>query len=314
MVTTPVKQSKETRMKQFLANISALAFLLGCAGTSHAQSMDNIYQVEVIIFERLQRTESSDVEYWPKNIELSYPQNRAVLVDPNADTGPSEPDAGDNGSIPLNTFLAPAHRDLSSKRDALDRQHGYRILFHQTWLQRLEPPASAPALVIRGGNAYGDHSELEGYLSLSLSRYLHFQGHLWLTEFVANFGQPLEHWPELPTLTQSADPYVNQQQTNQSTRLPDKPDQTSLELQGYGNAALGGADQPRVNQWSSTKEDPYTEMLEAPYLIKSIAVLQQKRRMRSGEVHYIDHPKMGILLKVEPRTAKQIKELSATLK
>lgn len=289
-------------MKQLLATISASILLLVGAEHGYAEGMDNIYQVEVIIFERLQRNGSNDGEYWPKNIELSYPQNRINLMTPGQEAEHSGATANTGSTVRLNTFLAPKHKDLNGKKDALDKQQGYRILFHQTWLQRLLPPASAPALIIRGGNTYGDHSELEGYISVGLSRYLHFQSHLWLTEFVANFGQPLEHWPNLPTLTDSASARDTQQRGTDTRSTPGE--------QKYYDANKGEPGQPRLNQWSPARDDAYAAMREAPYLTKSIAVLQQKRKMRSGELHYIDHPKMGILVKIEPRTAEQAQKLS----
>lgn len=36
------------------------------------------------------------------------------------------------------------------------------------------------------------------------------------------------------------------------------------------------------------------------YSVESIAVLRQKRKMRSNELHYIDHPSMGLLIKITP--------------
>lgn len=329
-------------MKQLLAPFLPLAILLSSATLSYAQDVENIYQIEVVIFERTLRTQGDDdSEYWPKSIALSYPENYVQLIDPkketqqqaeehssrdekfalspgllssindqktNAsdDTKPTQAERSEEktkavNGVELNTFLDRKFHSLSEKKAALNRQNGYRVLFHQTWLQHLQSPENAPALIITGGNVYGDHSELEGYISLSLSRYLHFQGHLWLTEFVANYGQPLEHWPDLPTPGDSK--HTQQQQLNDWKAL-------NAAEQTYPSALLKDDDQPRYNQWDSGEEDPYTEMQEAPYLIKNIAVLEQKRRMRSGDLHYIDHPKMGILIKIESRTADQIKTLS----
>lgn len=329
-------------MKQLLVKTLSLALLLSIATSGRAQNMDNIYQIEVIIFERAQKTEA-DEEYWPKSIELAYPPNYVILTDPNNeaqqqvqgqqgssdsgefslseglpgslsssqastrnDTGSSSQEGGDAGIL-LNTFLASKFHTLKDKKNALNRQRGYRILFHETWLQRLQSPDEAPALIITGGNEYGDHRELEGYISLSLSRYLHFHGHLWLTEFVANYGQPPEHWPQLPTPSDRA-PKAQQGKT-----LPISEhefDAASTADEAYQAGRSEASDGSLYNQWASLRDDPYAELLEAPYLIKNIAVLQQKRKMRSSELHYIDHPKMGILVKVEPRTAEQIRTLS----
>ena len=37
-----------------------------------------------------------------------------------------------------------------------------------------------------------------------------------------------------------------------------------------------------------------------PFIIKNIMTLNQSRRMRSNEIHYIDHPRMGVIIKIMP--------------
>jgi hypothetical protein len=54
----------------------------------------------------------------------------------------------------------------------------------------------------------------------------------------------------------------------------------------------------------------FTSLADEPFLIKEIISLNQKRRMRSEELHYIDHPRMGILIKIirfttEPKLQEQ---------
>jgi len=41
-------------------------------------------------------------------------------------------------------------------------------------------------------------------------------------------------------------------------------------------------------------------LAEKKYQVDSIVVNQQSRRMRSHEIHYIDHPKFGILVSLIP--------------
>ena len=46
-------------------------------------------------------------------------------------------------------------------------------------------------------------------------------------------------------------------------------------------------------------EEALQAFLEQPdYAFRHAVLVQQKRRMRSGELHYIDHPLLGILVKV----------------
>lgn len=342
-----------------------MALATGHAISGSTQEADNLYQIEVIVFERSQRTQADDTESWPKSIELFYPENQAVLIDPakkaeqegvastesstsksfslpqdfldslkteateiNNEDQPSSQatlpgtsktgaavsatnEGANTAQIALNAFLKAKHKTLNREKNALDRKPGYRILFHQTWLQALLSPSKAPALPIAGGNQYGDHHELEGYLSLSVSRYLHIESHLWLTEFVENFGQPMEHWPALPTPqdnVRNSHLHEDSQPAGETPPTESNLRQASQISQGGGEAYDFNTDSPTPSlyqQWEGRVTDPYTELADAPYLIKNIAVLQQKRKMRSGELHYIDHPKMGILIKIEPRTLEQ---------
>lgn len=332
-------------MKILLAT-PLLATLLLFAPQGYSQG-ENLYQIEVIVFERPSQENVDGSELWPKSIELSYPKNLAALIDPGkeadakarevlessrassfslseefldslkADQSATEDAPGSDAAtaaqqseasastpaegidkesaVRLNTFLPAEFKRLNDKKSALQQRMGYRVLFHETWLQALVSPTKAPALPISGGNAYAEHQELEGYIKLSLNRYLHFETNLWLTEFVANFGQPQEHWPRLPkpfavTEEESAPQW-------QETAAPSN----GAYIPGTGMQAGVVPD----SKWTSGEVDPYADLLEAPYLIKSIAAMQQKRRMRSSELHYLDHPKLGVLVKIEPAKPQQ---------
>ncbi len=189
-------------------------------------------------------------------------------------------------------YLDDSHRQLTKKRQALDRTRGLRTVFHEAWVQALLPPNDAPALVIKGGNKFGGHYELEGTIRLSVNRYLHMQTNLWLTSFVPNYGQASEHWPSLPSLEPSAlwtSPEIllgNIEQTTPSTRL----NFTGLDSRASINTAYQFNDE----------QPPHTIEHEAPFLIKEIVTLQQTRKMRSKELHYIDHPRMGVIVKIIP--------------
>ena len=125
----------------------------------------------------------------------------------------------------------------------------------------------------------------------------------------------MEHWPALPT-----------PQDNTRTSQFHSGSQLHGEISSTIDASLGQSPQighegdlyglntdsagPSIyQQWEGRVTNPYTELADAPYLIKSITVLEQKRKMRSGELHYIDHPKMGILIKIEPRTLEQVRSM-----
>jgi Peptidoglycan-binding protein, CsiV len=278
-------------MKNFLSIF--LGFTLSLALVdAHAIEPTNVYKVEVIVFERSQRTQLSDQETWPRNVELSYPDRQATLIDPTKNSESRDPMAAKanestitNPESPetlLNTFLGKQDKSLRDKRNALERR-GFRILFHETWLQALTSPSKSPALPITGGRAYGRHYELEGYLKLSLGSYLQVESNLWLTEFETNNGQNNEQWPPLPL------PH------NRIKTTPTISDSTSID-----------GEVTQYQAWDTPNIEEYDEAIEEePYSIQNISVLKQQRKMRSNELHYLDHPKMGLLIMVAPRQVEK---------
>lgn len=309
-----------------------------------AAPTENIYRIEMVLFERTAKPNEADGEHWYKNIELKYPDvwrrlispeeeaarlaelaaqdkssqfalsddfMRSIAVDkatPQTTTQTNTADLVDTdesqtGGIRFYEFLPESEKSLQAAQKALNRHGNLRTLFHQTWLQALESGDNAPALILRAGNQYGSHFELEGSITLSVSRYLHIQTNLWFTQFVPNYGQPSDHWPALPTFplfdhTDSVEQQVNTDNNASDSAWP-KIDLSRLETPpANGTAALSNL--PMNTAGNNSDYDEYSTLLEEPYLIKEIITMQQKRKMRSGELHYIDHPRLGLLIKIVP--------------
>ncbi len=179
-------------------------------------------------------------------------------------------------------FLPQEQRELELQADSL-RNEGYRVLFHQSWRQAPKEHSQAPALLIQGGGQFGEHRELEGSITISIARYLHLNTDLWLSEFEANYGQgeqqsSLKGWPELPKVPS----------------LLDKGEQFAI------SAVTNDWQEPSgfFNTISSGNE--YDAIIAHPYLTSQVVQLKQKRRMRSKELHYIDHPSLGLVIKLTP--------------
>lgn len=293
---------------------------------SSASASEPIYQVEMIVFER---TAPGSDEVWSKNLNLEYPKPWQRLFNPleeaqqqkaaaQADTLrlsddflrtlaqesaelQSEADATQSStdsapatqtsdvtsatqppSLPeFFAFLPKERRGLQQSRDAIDRNHQLRVVFHEAWRQPLTAIEKSPALLLRGGNRYGDHYELQGYLYLGISRFLHLHTNLWFTHFAPNHGQLPEHWPILPVepmgLSSGSDTGVRE-----------------------SDSSASGSALPSQTWATDEMDNAFTDLKESPYVINQIVTLQQKRRLRSGELHYIDHPKLGILIKITP--------------
>lgn len=236
------------------------------------------FQIEMIVFAQPGSQQSSEQETWPTNISLAYPPNWKQLEDP------EQAEHSD-----LETLLATAdyyqlpleQRLLNNNIRDLKRSSGHRVLFHEAWRQQVWGIDEAPSLLIKGGQQYGEHFELEGSIQLSVARYLHLRTNLWFTEFNHNFGQEPSDYPPLPGIP---------------TR--DISDDIATESDHS------------VPTWDQLQliSNEYEKILEQPYITSRIIAMQQKRRMRSKEIHYIDHPAIGILMYIIPYELPETEE------
>ena len=133
---------------------------------------------------------------------------------------------------------------LGSTASRMRRSSDYEILHHGKWLQAVPPRDSAAPLLIQLGAPMRDGAfELEGSVSVTLGRFLHFATEVWL------WNAP-----------------------------PDR--QAAVALGGVADAA-GDARGSIVD--------------DARHML-----LSESRRMRPRELHYLDHPWLGILVRIEP--------------
>lgn len=261
------------------------------------------YQVEMIVFERTGGADS--IEQWPRNIQLRYPINWVALEGSETeeesneeDTSAPERPSWDNGLAALNSprevdyARDPFHpleedaRSLDRFANAMNRSGQYRVLFHEAWRQPVTELDDSPALLIQGGDAFDSHTELEGSITLSVSRYLHLHTRLWFTEFEPNYGQPPGAWPELPRRPDAPQPEL------------DKPEEDSWSTPSWGDewqSNTGNAWDMSLNTTSSLPD-----FLGDDYVPRRIVTMNQQRRMRSEELHYLDHPIIGLLIRVTP--------------
>lgn len=268
------------------ATLSTFAWITLILLSSGGEAWANgkVYQVELIVFERRGGSLGTDDESWQKNTQLEYPNQWRRLIDPKEEaiqeptavtdeflqtladergqsqTAVTQP--GSNTASEYLVYLPAQQRNLQNTRNALARR--YRILFHETWLQPLEPVEKATPLILHGGNQHGRYFELQGTLTLGVSRFLHVQTDLWLSEFTTNSYQE--------------SPYVIQ--------LPPEP-QEQAEMAN--------------RTWDSETLESDEEVAEPVYRVNQVITLRQKRRMRSGELHYLDHPRLAALIKITPQ-------------
>lgn len=272
-----------------------LAICLGSWSHSQAQGRhEGWYQVELLVFSR---PHAATEEQWPKAIKMRYPARWVALKDPQAPitepTEPADPASQQASSISIDFtkepyWMLPAgERSLNDQAQRLARNNNYQVLFHQAWRQPIGSRKQATSILIHGGQHYGAHQELEGSINLSVATYLKLSTNLWFSQFQVNLEQD-SGWPDIPLRPdyQAADT----SQASLNSELPPSP-----------GLALGG--EPAVDQgvtWGAAAEQ---EEVANPYVPRQIILMQQDRDMRSGEVHYLDHPLLGVIVKVTPFSA-----------
>ena len=292
-------------MKRTIATALLAALLSGLPML--AQGQDNTtstpwYQVEVIIF--AQRDDARN-EQNLRSITLDYPKPRVFLR--SGETVPYEsgqlallseqdrqllalmvPAASlqrrdDDQPQPYRT-LDKQERTLNPEAHTLGRSGTYQVLFHEAWRQRLSPRNSTPWVVITGGATIGNHRELEGSLRIYTGRFTAIDTRLWRTRF----GAPLalrpsdggntaaKPWPALPRLPKMTQP------------LPAfmRPDPALLPV-------VDGS--PVSSRGTPTRDDGTDG-----YAIQDIDLMKIRQRINDQDLHYLDHPRLGLLVKVTP--------------
>ena len=191
-------------------------------------------------------------------------------------------------------LLENEERTLRAESSTLSRRSAYRVIFHEAWRQPLLNSESSRAIPIAGGDSFENHHELEGWIKISLNRFLHLETYLWRADYELNYGQKIEYWPEIPSFPAPSNETNDEESAN-------------LSATGIGFDAYLSQDNPIFSLSTNTYDtqiplQSYDEIEKSPYVVKQIVTLSQKRRMRSEELHYIDHPRLGILIKLTPHT------------
>ncbi len=249
---------------------------------THAQTRttghEGWYQVELIVFAR---TNNTSQEHWPSNIKLRYPTDWMELK-------AIDNEEGNSIDLTKEAFyrLPDAERQLNAQAQKLKRSSRFKVLFHDAWRQTITNEKAAKSILVQGGQTFGQHQELEGSIRLSVATYLKLQTNLWYSQFDLDVGQEqARQWPELP-----------KQPNVLATPIAGLSLDSSLELE----QALALENQQWNNNVFNTAENTNDLAVGTNYVTRQIILLQQARDMRSSEIHYIDHPVVGIIAQITP--------------
>ena len=229
-------------------------------------------------------------------------QAAAPATGPASGPGPADEEAAlpaeDDPAVNARAFviLPSGQLQFRGKAALMQKSGRYRILFHETWLQPVLSKARTLPIILDNSGDGGDWPRLQGSITLYLSRYLHLETNLWLNTD-GNYLPGEWQMPAPPLAPPSL--IIEEQPTG-----PVDSDEVWIYQPGSAPVAAPGEGQAPAEPAATEEADAY------PY--RHALLLKQKRRMRSKEVHYIDHPKFGIVIKVTPVTREDLDALAAT--
>ncbi len=277
----------------------ALSLLVTVIASRATAQHSDWYQVELLVFtqggEGALRQES-----WNPEPQLSYPQRYRFLINPqrveqrraqhpglpseispiglqviggeapaSTVTNAAPPDGGVNDPVQAPALQAFALLPSSERRFRgtayMESQGGYNILFHETWLQPLSRRNGALSIVLDDSGADQRYPRLQGSITLFDQRYLGLETNLWLN---TNGSYLPDGW-----------------------QIPPPPlAPSSIEV-----IAEPGADADTL-----AGDNQNGDAGSVPYPYRHAIVLRESRRMRAGELHYIDHPVLGVAIRLTP--------------
>ncbi|WP_250657906.1 CsiV family protein [Alkalimarinus coralli] len=239
------------------------------AATAQANSKDNEavswYQIEIILFKHLQKFE---LEKERDTLDLPPISQKYVLV---------------KGKPMVNSQLQrldTSKLKLAKSYKAMSRSKNYKVLEFAGWKQPLIKEQGGIPLVIEAGEKFGKHHELQGRLTFRKSRYLHLIADLYMADYMRGSDINLQTW-----LLEDDSIALPITQLNKIAN--------DISLHTNGNKTDKNGDNNEDNKTFDTEP---TEN----YIANNISHMSEARRMRSGEIHYLDHPAFGLLVTIEP--------------
>lgn len=303
-------------------------------------------QVELIAYRNLDTGSAGD-EGWPNDPVIGYPEALKILYDPDAETQRTAETVGVQPAVDPaaiaeiqqaiaaeDDFLADA--DAAGERpyqrlpaealqlnDAARRIQGsrhYRLLSHMGWRQPKPPREQSVSVLVTGGDGKADHFELEGYVTVSRSAFLHVAPTLWLNDFApeASAGAQGESGQEAPggvllpdiprPEAQAMAPMMadlSPPRGEANTMPPDMMTSTTETSPPDDSGVEPAPADPAVA--SASAVEPDEAIAAEPLRSQRTVVMRASRRAKIGELHYIDHPLFGLLVQItayEPAAAE----------
>ncbi len=243
-------------MRYFSISFAFMLFFLTAANAAIYQEEVRYYDVEILLFENI-KPNPANTETWPSSLKFEVPENALFIGSPYPGPLPTEY----NPRFTFKPIKASTYQ-LQDEAKKLTEHEDYRVLYHRSWrqpgmnrenavsvkFQREIPRIKLPVSIAEDNatltieqNDYNriinermpDINNLQGLVTITLSRYLHIQTDIQYTRYIVEDN-------------------------------PDNPDAAFAKIK------------PQVYQ------------------------LKQTRKMRSKELHYLDNPRLGLLVYITP--------------
>lgn len=246
-------------MTSFKARLTLLATMVALTAPAYSAEEKETpwYQVSLVIFKHRNSPMGNETWPTPESLNLSFPQGILEL----------EPKVENDSDWVAFRDTQALDEEFKQALQSIKLSSNYEIMSTAIWNQPALDGHNAIPILIQAGNEYGGYYELEGSITLVVSRYLHLKTDLWLSEYIQKVEMIAPWWETSNIITDDA------------TADSGSFDSTYQEI-----------------DFSSTS---YSETVTRYESVRTV-VLNESRRMRSGELHYLDNPMFGVMVKVIP--------------
>ena len=206
-------------------------------------------------------------------------------------------------------LLNPNYRALNDSARGLDRRK-YNVLFHEAWRFIADDKINENWLVIGAGKKYLNRYELEGSFRFYKSRFLHFEADLWRIKVSNDESLDIKldmpkifELPSIPNLNPISEDSVSWRirptKSDANIETGDRLLTASTENFAVPTIVdLIGANyilELHESGDQSLNEVTATDKIEA----LSVWPIRHSKRIEEGEIYYLDHPEIGIMVLVK---------------
>lgn len=307
----PLPQLSYPEAARFLVDPDLMEMNLFRQTAERAESRNDEFGRQIITLFAPADPELQDLPAEPETrtaLVPGEPNSPAVPADPNVPEDPNDPIPDPTTPSPF-VVLPRFDQEFNDVARRLSRSGRHDVLFHQAWRQpMLDKATSLPIILDRSGDNLS-WPRLQGSIKLYLSRYLHLQTNLWLN----TDGYYLPGQWRMPPPPLGPASLIVEQPEPADLLDPDTPSEEStwLPLDEEPSAEPPWSTETERDEELDSDSDAVLEVDPGPlYQFRHAVTFQQERRMRSEEIHYLDHPMLGLVIQIRPLDEETLRILA----